>query len=307
MKSINLLIIILLISIDQMLAQEEFLIWDTSIPGQIITSKVQEYKEGGSSETDVLRVYQVVEPTIKKYLAPKEKANGAAVLICPGGGYKILAIDHEGYQIAEWLNSIGISAFVLKSRLPDDRIMKNKSVGPLQDAQKAMRIIRKNANEWNINPNKIGVLGFSAGGHLAASLSVHYDAEVYTNQNIYSARPDFSILIYPVISFQDEFTHHGSRTNLLGKSPSKKEIDYFSNELHIDKHTPPALLIHSIDDDGVSVENSITYLKGLKKYGIKSELHVFSDGGHGYGLGRGGTHSFWTKNAENWLNFLLKK
>lgn len=306
MKSTPFLIISLLFSCTLLFAQEEFPIWKTSIPGQIKTSEVQEFKKGGTSAKDVLRVHQVVEPTIKKYLAPKEKATGVAILICPGGGYKILAIDHEGYKVAEWLNSIGISAFVLKSRLPDERIMKNMSIGPLQDAQKAMRIIRQNAKEWKINPQKIGVLGFSAGGHLAASLSTLYDAKVYPEEIPQNARPDFSILVYPVISFQDELTHGGSRTNLLGKMPSQKQIDYFSNEMQVTKDTPPTLLIHSIDDEVVPVENSIVYLKELKKYGIQSELHAFSDGGHGYGLGTHGTHSIWSKNAENWLNIILK-
>ncbi|MDG1762215.1 MAG: alpha/beta hydrolase [Flavobacteriaceae bacterium] len=301
-----LLITSLLLSLNGVQAQEEFPLWKTNIPGQLINSEVKEFYEGGTSETDVLRVHQVVKPTLRMFLASKEKTNGAAVLICPGGGYKILAIDHEGYKIAKWLNSFGISAFVLKSRLPDDRIMVNKSVGPLQDAQKAMRIIRQNAQKWNIDPQKIGVLGFSAGGHLAASLSTHYDAEVYPNDNIFSARPDFSILVYPVISFQNELTHGGSRTNLLGTSPSQEEIDYFSNELQINQDTPPALLIHSIDDEIVPFENSIAYLKELKKQGITTELHAFSDGGHGYGLGNWGTHSMWSKNAENWLTTLFK-
>lgn len=296
----------LLFTLTKIIAQEEFPLWKTNIPGQLINSEVNEFYDGGTSETDVLRVHQVVKPTLRMFLASKEKTNGAAVLICPGGGYKILAIDHEGYKIAKWLNSFGISAFVLKSRLPDDRIMVNKSVGPLQDAQKAMRIIRQNAQKWNIDPQKIGVLGFSAGGHLAASLSTHYDAEIYPNNNIFSARPDFSILVYPVISFQNELTHGGSRTNLLGTSPSQEEIDYFSNELQINQDTPPALLIHSIDDEIVSFENSIAYLKELKKQGITTELHAFSDGGHGYGLGNWGTHSMWSKNAENWLLHYLK-
>lgn len=298
--------LILIFSINNLICQEEFPIWESNIPGQIITSKVQEFKTGETSVYDVLKVHQVLEPTLKTYLVPNEQANGAAVLICPGGGYKFLAIDHEGYQIAEWLNSIGISAFVLKYRLPDNRIMKNKSIAPLQDAQKAMRIIRQNTREWNIDPQKIGVLGFSAGGHLAATLSTHYDASSYPEENSHSARPDFSILIYPVISFQDELTHGGSRTNLLGKYPSKKDIDYYSNELQVNKNTPPALLIHSIDDEAVPVENSIAYFKELKKYDVLTELHAFSDGGHGFGLGKGGTHSIWSKNAENWLKIFLK-
>ena len=287
-------------------AQEEYPLWEKSIPGQIKSDKVKEYATGGTTEK-ILRFHQVTEPTLKAYLPSKNLANGAAVLICPGGGYKILAIDHEGYQIAEWLNGLGISAFVLKYRLPDDRIMTDKSVGPLQDAQKALRTIRKNAKKWGVNPNQIGVMGFSAGGHLAASLSTHYDDKIYEHGDEVSARPDFSILVYPVISFQENITHGGSRNNLLGKSASQKDVDYFSNELQVDKNTPPALLIHSIDDLAVPIENSFEYLKQLKAFSVPAEMHAFADGGHGYGLGRTGTHSMWSKNAENWLNSILYK
>ena len=155
---------------------------------------------GGTAE-EILRVHQVTEPTLKAYFPSKELANGAAVVICPGGGYRILAIDHEGYQIAEWLNSLGIAAFVLKYRLPDTRIMKDPSVGPLQDVQKALRTVRQNAQKWNIDPTQIGIMGFSAGGHLAASLASHYQANVYKEATAISARPDFSILIYPFLFF----------------------------------------------------------------------------------------------------------
>ncbi len=287
-------------------AQEEYPLWENSIPGQIKSDEVKEYTTGGKAE-EIIRVHQVTEPTIKTYFPSKELANGAAVVICPGGGYRILAIDHEGYQIAEWLNSLGIAAFVLKYRLPDARIMKDHSVGPLQDVQKALRTIRQNAQKWNIDPTQIGIMGFSAGGHLAASLASHYQANVYEEATAISARPDFSILIYPVISFDQTMTHSGSRENLIGKNPTEAQIAYFSNELQINKNTPPTLLIHSVDDEVVPVENSLAYLKQLKKYNVESELHIFSDGGHGYGLGRTGTHSIWSKNAENWLTQILKK
>lgn len=299
-------LLFLLVNINLVNAQEEFPLWEKTIPGQIKSEEVKEYVTGGTAE-EILRVHQVTEPTLKAYLPPKSLANGAAVVICPGGGYKILAIDHEGYQIAEWLNSLGIAAFVLKYRLPDARIMKDPSVGPLQDVQKALRSVRQNAQKWNLNPDQIGVMGFSAGGHLAASLASHYQANVYEEATAISARPDFSILIYPVISFDQTMTHSGSRENLIGKNPTEAQIAYFSNELQINKNTPPTLLIHSIDDEVVPVENSLAYLKQLKRYKVEAELHVFSDGGHGYGLGRGGTHSLWSKNAENWLTQILKK
>lgn len=295
----------LLINTTLLTAQEEFPLWENEIPGQLVSAEVEEYATGAIGTNEFLRIHQVTEPSLKAYPAPKENATGAAVLICPGGGYKILAIDHEGYQIAEWLNSIGISAFVLKYRLPDDRIMKDKSIGPLQDAQKALRTIRKNAEKWGIHPDKIGVMGFSAGGHLAASLSVHYDAAVYEHDRTLSARPDFSILLYPVVSFQNNITHKGSKNNLLGENPTGKEVAYFSNELHVDNNTPPTLLIHSIDDKAVPIENSLAYLKQLKAFAVPAEMHAFADGGHGYGLGRTGTHTHWSKNAENWLGLTL--
>jgi len=299
-------LLFLLVNINLVNAQEEYPLWEKSILGQIKSEEVKEYATGGTAE-EILRVHQVTEPTLKAYFPSKELANGAAVVICPGGGYRILAIDHEGYQIAEWLNSLGIAAFVLKYRLPDARIMKDPSVGPLQDVQKALRTVRQNAQKWNIDPTQIGIMGFSAGGHLAASLASHYQANVYKEATAISARPDFSILIYPVISFDQTMTHSGSRESLIGKNPTEAQIAYFSNELQINKNTPPTLLIHSVDDEVVPVENSLAYLKQLKKYKVESELHIFSDGGHGYGLGRGGTHSLWSKNAENWLTQILKK
>ena len=305
-KQFCLPLFIIFISTDILMAQKEIPLWETSIPGEIKSDAVKEYSTGEIESENLLRIHQVINPTIRTYLAPKDKANGAAVLICPGGGYKILAIDHEGYQIAEWLNNLGISAFVLKYRLPDERIMKDQSIGPLQDAQRAIRLIRNNAQKWKINPRKIGVMGFSAGGHLAASLSTHYDTKIYEDQSGLSARPDFSILIYPVISLQEHLTHGGSKLNLLGNSPQKEEVDFFSNELHIDTNTPPTLLIHSLDDKAVSVDNSMTYFKELKKNKINSELHIFSDGGHGYGMGKSGSHSLWTKNAEYWFTQILK-
>ena len=282
------------------IAQKEFPVWEQSIPGQLTSEKVKEYITG-------VKVHQVVEPTLKAYLASEDIATGVGVLICPGGGYKILAIDHEGYQVAEWLNSLGISAFVLKYRLPNDRIMKDKTIGPLQDAQKALRMLRKNASQWKLNPNNIGVIGFSAGGHLAATLSTQYDRKVYPNDPAISARPNFSILVYPVISMQEGLTHRGSKKSLLGPSPSETLVADFSNELQVNANTPPTLLIHSVDDKAVLIDNSLVYLEQLKTNKVPVELHAFSNGGHGYGLGKGGSHDMWTQNAESWLKMILKK
>ena len=244
---------------------------------------------------------QVSIPTLSVFLPKGIKQNQTAVVIFPGGGYTHLAIDKEGTKVAEWFNSQGIVAFVLKYRLPNNLIMTNKTVGPLQDAQEAIRVIRLNAAVWNIDPNKIGVMGFSAGGHLASTLSTHYDDRVYETSSKISARPDFSLLIYPVISMENDITHKGSQISLLGENASQQDIDTFSNEKRVTAQTPPAFLIHATDDNVVLPENSINYYLALKKNGVTAELHLYEKGGHGFGLGVNDTSKFWTKACEEWL------
>jgi acetyl esterase/lipase len=284
---------------------QEFNVWQGVIPGSIENSTYKEtvvYANGNSP-----RFSRVTQPTMRAYIVAKEKANGTAVIICPGGGYARLAIDHEGYQVAEWLNTLGISAFVLKYRLPHDSVMRDKQTGPLADAQEAMRFVRRHAKEWGINPSQIGVMGFSAGGHLASTLSTHYADKVYECTDSVSARPDFSVLVYPVITM-GEFTHKGSCQNLLGKNPDSISIVKFSNEKQVNEKTPRAFLVHSFDDKTVPVQNSINYFLSLKKYNIPSELHIYEKGGHGYGLAVGkGSESAWPEALKNWLrqqNFL---
>lgn len=274
-------------------------VWPNGAPGAI---ENKNYKEEFVKRPDNFkRIAQVSNPTITVYLPPKEKATGTAVIICPGGGYAYLAIETEGDDIAKWLNKLGIAGIVLKYRLPSDMIMKNKSIGPLQDAQEAFRIVRRNAEKWGINENKIGVIGFSAGGHLASTISTHYNEKVYESDNT-NCRPDFSILIYPVISMKSELTHSGSRENLLGKNPDQDLINHFSNDLQVNKDTPPAFLVHSADDKTVPVKNSINYFIALNKFNIPAELHIYEKGGHGYGLGRGtGTETAWPEACKNWL------
>ncbi|KIQ19807.1 1,4-beta-xylanase [Flavobacterium sp. MEB061] len=244
---------------------------------------------------------QVSIPTLSVFLPKGIKQNQTAVVIFPGGGYTHLAIDKEGTKVAEWFNAQGIVAFVLKYRLPNNLIMTNKTVGPLQDAQEAIRVIRLNAAVWNIDPNKIGVMGFSAGGHLASTLSTHYDDRVYETSSKISARPDFSLLIYPVISMENDITHKGSQISLLGENASQQDIDTFSNEKRVTAQTPPAFLIHATDDNVVLPENSINYYLALKKNGVTAELHLYEKGGHGFGLGVNDTSKFWTKACEEWL------
>ena len=181
--------------------------------------------------------------------------------------------------------------------------MENKSIGPLQDVQESIRLVRRHAKEWGIDPNKIGVIGFSAGGHLAATASTLYNDKVYDNDGT-SARPDFSILVYGVISMEPEITHAGSHNNLLGENPDKKLVDHFSNELQVNENTPPAFLVHADDDKTVPVQNSINYFLALKKYNVPAELHIYERGGHGFGLAQnriGETESNWPEACKNWL------
>jgi len=275
-------------------------LWPQGIPGVVLNTNYTER----TTVTDGIntRFERVTSPSLFPYLPPKESATGTAVLICPGGGYGALAFNHEGHAIAKWLNEHGIAGIILKYRLPSDLIMKDKTVGPLQDAQEALRTIRRNAAKWNINPRKIGVMGFSAGGHLASTLSTHYSDKVYEPVDTVSARPDFSILIYPVITMDSSFTHAGSRRNLLGPEPSAEIVAKYSNEKQVNEKTPPAFMVHSMDDKTVPVKNSIVYYEALVKYGIPSELHMFQKGGHGYGMAGGKeTQSAWPELCINWL------
>lgn len=292
--------LILLLGITtQLQAQNQVIpLWKT-IPQEIKASDYQEkeiIKDGKVQSTS-----QVSIPTLSIFFTKEIKQNQAAVIILPGGGYSHLAIDKEGTKVAEWLNSLGIVAFVLKYRLPNDLIMTNKTVGPLQDAQEAMRIVRLNAAKWNIDPNKIGIMGFSAGGHLASTLSTHYDERVYETSSKISARPDFSILIYPVVSMENDITHKGSQTSLLGANASPELITSFSNEKQVTAQTPTTFIVHATDDTAVLPENSINYYLALKKNGVTSELHLYESGGHGFGLGVKDTSKFWTRDCEEWL------
>jgi acetyl esterase/lipase len=275
-------------------------LWPEGIPGSKTDPSYVEKITITDGKT--IRCEKVVTPDLTVFLPAPEKSNGAAVMICPGGGYGALAFDHEGNAIAKWLNDNGIAGIILKYRLPSDQIMKDKSVGPLQDAQEAMRVIRRHASEWKIDPKRIGVIGFSAGGHLASTISTHYAEKVYDVKDDISARPDFSLLIYPVVSMDTLITHRGSRNNLLGIKPDDDQVRRFSNELQITAETPPAFLVHSSDDDAVPAMNSIGYYKGLQKNKIPAELHIFQKGGHGYGLAIGrGTESSWPDLCITWL------
>ena len=295
----TLLYLIIFIKTGNIQAQNQVIpLWKT-IPQEIKASDYQEKEI--IKDSKIQSTSQVSIPTLSIFFTKEIKQNQTAVIILPGGGYSHLSMDKEGTKVAEWLNSLGITAFVLKYRLPSDLIMTNKTVGPLQDAQEAMRIVRLNAAKWNIDPNKIGIMGFSAGGHLASTLSTHYDDRVYETSSKISARPDFSILIYPVVSMENEITHKGSQTSLLGKNPSEDLINSFSNEKKVTAQTPPTFLVHATDDTAVLPENSINYYLALKKNAVSAELHLYEKGGHGFGLGVKDTSKFWTKDCEEWL------
>jgi acetyl esterase/lipase len=278
--------------------QDEVLpVWPDIPPGGLVNTDVIESMD----EDQPFRIRNVTDPSLLVYLPHDRFVDRTAIVICPGGGYTRLAFDHEGFEVAEWLNQQGIAGFVLKYRLPDDRIMEDKSVGPLQDVQRAIRIVRKKADDWQINPNKIGVMGFSAGGHLAATASTLYGMQVSPADTI-SARPDFTVLLYPVISFRDSVTHNGSRLRLLGDSMSEDRIHQFSADEQVTADTPPAFLAHSLDDGAVSYHNSLLYMTALKRNGVRCELHLFQSGGHGYGINRArGSEGNWPVLLREWL------
>lgn len=270
-------------------------------------SKKSDVREVNDTTSKRGKVSKVVDPTITAFLPEKSKANGTAVIICPGGGYSYLVINDEGYNVARELNTKGIAAFVLKYRLPSDVIMQNREIGPLQDAQRAMQIVRERAAEWHINPTKVGIMGFSAGGHLASTLSTHYKKAVIDNPANINLRPDFSVLIYPVITFQDSILHKGSKKALIGENASAEKVKEYSNELQVTADTPPAFLVQSADDKVVPVANSINYFTALNKHGVKAEIHIYQAGGHGFGMNNATTKDKWMDHLYNWMtnNHLL--
>jgi acetyl esterase/lipase len=278
-------------------AQQVIPLYNGAIPGA--KTAPADYKEETVTGDDgVIRVSKVTDPALIAYLPAKP--NGTAVIICPGGGYSILALDKEGTKVAMKFASIGVTAFVLKYRLPSDLIMEDKSMGPLQDALQAMYLVRKNASVWSVDPSKIGIMGFSAGGHLAASLSGHYNDMKVQNKEQISLRPDFSILMYGVISFGD-YTHKGSLNRLLGENPTDAQKRYFSSELQVNAQTPIAFLVHANNDLTVPAKNSILYNEALTKNKVAAELHLYAAGGHGFGLNNKTTPDSWFDRLKNWM------
>ena len=248
-----------------------------------------------------IRTSLVTQPTLTMFFPAKDKANGTAVVICPGGGYSYLVMNQEGTEVAEAFVKRGVAAFVLKYRLPNDKLMNDKSIGPLQDAQQALKTIREHAAEWSIDTAKVGIMGFSAGGHVASSASTHFQDKLIENGNGTSLRPSFSILIYPVISFSDSLAHKGSRKGLLGENPSAARKDFYSGEKQVTTNTPPAFLVHAGDDKVVAVGNSIAYYESLLRNNVKAELLLYPTGGHGFGLHNATITDNWLERCFNWM------
>lgn len=243
---------------------EPMLLWPNGAPGAL-----------GNEDVD--------KPTLTAYPAKGTGAVPTGVIVCPGGGYRNLSMVKEGSDVAVWLNHLGISAFVLKYRLGP----KYHHPAELNDAQRAIRYVRAHAAEYNIKPNRIGIWGFSAGGHLASTAGTHFDEGKQSASDVLdrqSSRPDFMILAYPVITFHDPLAHVGSRVNLLGEKPSPSLVDEFSNEMQVTANTPPTFLFHTTEDKTVPVENSIMFYSALRKAGVPAEMHIYLKGAHGVGL-----------------------
>jgi acetyl esterase/lipase len=267
-------------------------LWPEGVPGALPNPSPDVVEDG--------RVSHVHVPTLSVYPAAPGVANGTAVIVCPGGGYGRLAMEHEGKAVAAWLNGLGVSAFVLKYRLAE-----YGHPAPLRDVLRAVRTVRSGTARWKVDPSRIGVAGFSAGGHLASSAGTLFDApEGRTGAPIdaVSARPDFLILIYPVITLEPPFSHRGSRENLLGKAPSPELVERLSTDRQVTGRTPPAFLVHGGTDTAVPVENSLAFYSALRRAGVPAELHAYQEGPHGIGLNPGhGPISDWPARCAEWL------
>lgn len=269
---------------------------------QISGKETRQVKDG------VYQISNVTEPEITVILPSKKIATGKAIIICPGGGYQFLSIDLEGTDVAAYWASKGVAAIVLKNRLPSPRMPGEDHKNPYRDAQRAIRVVRYYAKDWNIDPKSIGIQGFSAGGHLASTVSTKFDfgnpdSEDPIEQQ--SCRPDFSILVYPVITFCQGFAAVGSKGALIGCNPKEDLAKRYSSELHVNAETPPTILIHSADDESVMFQNSIAYYEALQKRDVESELIIYSYGGHGYGLATGkGRLGTWPDRCYDWIQGL---
>lgn len=263
-------------------------LWEDEVPNAKVSTLEEQLKNPNARV-----ISKVIDPSLEVYLPSSVINTGTMVMICPGGGYGALAYDKEGTDIAKWLNGRGIAAAVLKYRLPEDESNQVPHLTPLMDAKQGIEILRSMAGQWGVDPSKVGVMGFSAGGHLASTLGTHFEE---------ANRPDFMILIYPVVTMKKDYTHNGSRNNLLGNEPSKELVDLYSNELQVKPNTPTTFILHCEDDLVVPVENSIQFYGALKKEGVKVEMHLYPDGGHGFAMGfQHGRLATWRSLLLEWL------
>lgn len=281
MKITYLLLLLILLAVPVAAQTAPIVLWEGGAPGAV-----------GKEPQDI--------PTITPFFPARDKATGAAIVVCPGGGYSHLSEIKEGSAVAEWLNSQGVTAFVLKYRLG----MRYHQPAPLLDAARAIRTVRARAKEWSLDPNRIGILGFSAGGHLASTLGTHFDTgkpDSTDEVERVSSRPDLMVLIYPVISMGD-MTHKGSKLNLLGETPSPELIKLYSNELQVTKDTPASFLVHTMTDTAVPFENSLMFVSALRKAGVPFEFHLYEQGPHGFGLAPANPIlATWADRCADWL------
>jgi len=274
MKKLNLLLIALTITTILSAQDKTLKVWPNGAPNDNGMKEPEEQYDG-------VRVRNVSEAEMYVYL-PEKNNSGAAVVICPGGGYWIEAMDHEGFDMAEWLKSKGVAGIVLKYRLPYGH-----HEVPASDLKRAIRIVRSNSKEWGIDPEKVGIAGSSAGGHLASTVGTHFDIGIKDSSDPIdkiSCRPDFMLLLYPVVTFNEAFGHMGSRKNLIGEGNDWKMVEEYSNELHVTPETPPTFLVLADDDKAVPPRNSVEFYLALKKNNVPAEMHIFQEGGHGFGM-----------------------
>lgn len=280
----KILFISMLFAVTTLFAQKpiEIPLWPNGTPNS------NELK-GDEQELEKNRISNVTSPTLTVYLP--QKSNGMTIVMCPGGGYLRLAMDHEGHDMASWFNNQGITYAVLKYRMPNGH-----SEVPLSDAEQAIRIIRQHSEDWSIDPDKVGIMGASAGGHLASTLATHFSKDT---------RPDFQILLYPVITMSTEYRHTGSRDRLIGKKPNEATVKLYSNELQVSLQTPPAFIVLSSDDNTVPAQNSIDYYLALLKNKVSATMHIYPIGGHGWGFKDDFIYKRqWTEELEKWLRTL---
>jgi acetyl esterase/lipase len=279
-------------------AQQEFSIYEGPVPNALPCNKEELVSKNATGK---IVIANVTSPTVTVFNPVKQDANKTAIIVCPGGGYARLASGHEGNEVAEAFNKIGITVFVLKYRLPFDSCMTNKEIVPLQDLQQTIKMVRDRAAVFDINPAMLGVIGFSAGGHLVSTGITKFSESYIENTSNTNLRPDFAILGYPVISMDSAICHKGSRDNLLGKKAKAAKLNLFSSELQVNAQTPPTFLVHASDDKSVPVENSIRFYQALIKNKVNAEMHIYQNGGHGFGLHNTTTTDAWFERAISWM------